>query len=976
MLKQKMTPVLFLLCFTLLYLHAEELNSEWKIILPPAPHVTETYAAEELSHYVKRIAGIDLAIVKSAVLPAKKGIVIGTPDSVEAIRASEKMLRLDGDRCLDRLAVRSLNGNLFLAGNTPRSALYAVYTFLSEICGVRWLWPGPDGEFLTRKPIILRNPAIYWTAPFRYRGFHLCACYKCSDPETETWMARHKINIMRASPRLKENLNALVRKGFHIMFSDHNISLPMEKFKTNPELFALRNGKRIPDQLCWNNPKVLAHFIDHFIKICRQHPEMEILSLFPADNRNYCQCPACSRQTLPDLWFSFFMKIVKGVKGACPEKKFASIAYQGYQLPPENTDLSALEFLEYCQYERCFAHKLAECPLNHTSMARIGKWKKKDVKLGIYGYEFDIFSSANSFLPHYDMLADQIRCFRDMGIVSLIPEVIPLNTYLKDAPSPLQAKRLGYYIYAGLMNNPDTAVETLMDEYCDTAFGAVAVPMGRYFRLMKNAWNKLPIHLSHYGLTRNGVGENLLSPAVIAEAEKLFARAVECAGSVSDEKERKRLEKELAVERSVFQTWHDVYLQDHAVKTSVIVPRAVKTDDFSRAFRIAGFDAGDRKTYPTELRLYWDSEALHIRALCHDPAIVNLKTAKGKHDQRLWESGETLDLFFCTPEDLKSGTYRQFSVNPSGSRYDTLDTYGKRDESWNPAWTAETSIGKNAWTVRIRIPFRELGYQPRTGEAWRFSASRTNGKRKDFATSVYPSLAGWWQPHAFSPLYFTERTVVENVAIFARPVNYPASEVVKMEQAFQKNGFLAAAVMTETEFARNAQNASILIICHPNSRFDTAFYQKEILPKLENGAIVIFSSYGYLPLHRYFSMPELTLHWSGWDIDPERTIHDLSAAGWLKTPRNLSEILKNCRTPASGYRPQKKEGWENIGSIRMKNGQLYSCFLVRPVGRGLLVVLSSDFIGWNTEKAILSGNPEQALILVENLLRRNSLSGR
>ena len=758
------------------------------------------------------------------------------------------------------------------------------------------------------------------------------------------------------------------------MFSNHNIALPKTRFKEEPEIFALRNGKRIPDQLCWNHPKVAEYFIKHFTRLCKQHPELEILSLFPADNRNYCQCPKCSGQTLPDLWFSFYMKIVNGVKASCPDKKFASIAYEGYQLPPESTDLRSLDLLEYCQYERCYVHKLEACRSNQNSMKRIEQWKKKNVRLGIYGYEFDIFIPSSLILPHYNMLADQLKTFRDQGVISIIPEIIPLNTYKKTSPSPLQSNRLGYYVYAALMNDPDAEVQKVIEDYCRTAYGKASPSMIRYFSALDETWGRMKIHLTHYGLTPHGVAEKFLLPELIAKINKLFAEAEKATASVSDAEERKRIGKELATEKKVFQAWHDIYLQDRAAKSSVTIPQAVKKGNFSNAAHITGFDAGKQESYPTELWMNWDSEALYVKAVCHDPKMENLKASSRKYDRRLWETDETLNLFFSTPEDQKSGTYRQFTVNPAGTRYDAIDCNGDRNEAWNPVWEAEILTGKKDWSVLIRIPFKELGHTPAPQETWGFSAIRTNGRRKDFGTAAYPSFQSQWQPHAFSPLYFTKRTETIPTAIFARPSNYPPSVVEKMGQAFSISGFQAMASTEEKEFEKAAETAAVIIICHPNSKFKTEFYRDKILPALKSGAIVIFASYGSLPLQRYFNMPELTLHWSGWDIDKQRTIRQLSNAEWLTKPNDLLAVLKNCQTPASGYRPVKPEAWENIGSIRMKNGQLYSCFLTKIIGKGQLVVLSSDFIGWNTKKAILSGNQEQAVMLVENLLQRRKQS--
>ena len=63
-----------------------------------------------------------------------------------------------------------MDGNLYLAGNQPRAALYAVYSFLQNQLDVRWFWPGDDGEFLPAlKQWNLNNVNYKFRPVFRFR---------------------------------------------------------------------------------------------------------------------------------------------------------------------------------------------------------------------------------------------------------------------------------------------------------------------------------------------------------------------------------------------------------------------------------------------------------------------------------------------------------------------------------------------------------------------------------------------------------------------------------------------------------------------------------------------------------------------------------------------------------------------------------------------------------------------------------------
>ncbi len=109
----------------------EDGKTSWKIYIPEKASPTELYAAEELSTYLRRISRCYFDIARGGAVPDSDAIVIGTPQSMPAVKLHEDQLGL-GSGSEQKLAVYTLGGNLYLAGREPRGALYAVYTFLQE----------------------------------------------------------------------------------------------------------------------------------------------------------------------------------------------------------------------------------------------------------------------------------------------------------------------------------------------------------------------------------------------------------------------------------------------------------------------------------------------------------------------------------------------------------------------------------------------------------------------------------------------------------------------------------------------------------------------------------------------------------------------------------------------------------------------------------------------------------------------------
>jgi len=988
MLNRLHKSLFLLLIFVASQVVAGDLDSTWKIVLPTTPDPTEELAATELQHYLELVGGVKLPIEKTGAATAgKANIVIGTPQSVELFRLHEKELGL-GNAEIDQLAVRGGTDYLWLAGSNPRSALYAVYTFLQDSCGVRWLWAGSDGEFLPcQKKLNVEGVKLDWRAPIKYRGFHFCGVWGGIDRETETWMSRHKLNILRSDQGMKpEGIQERRVRGMHIMFSNHNVTLPPELFKSEPERFALRNGKRIVDQICWSDLRTFDLVLESFTKVCREHPELEILSLFPSDNRNYCQCPACSKLPIPDLWFGFLSRLAARLKSQYPRLKVASIAYDDYHFPPPQCDLSGLDFVEYCHYDRCYVHP-TDCPCNQTSLARIDTWKKKGVKIGIYGYEFDAFLPSTVMLPFYHMLGDQMRRFQQMNLMFVMPEMNPRNnnvfingnemTVLPQTPSSVQGgetfynrQRLAYYIYAETLSKPDADVDTMIGDYCNHAYAAAGGEMSRYFIEMSNAWTNMNIHLVHYGIGNVGIAEKLLNHERIERITTLFQRAEVAAGAMADSVRRKQALGQIALEKKIFEDWCVVYRKDQAAQVKVAVPRRPASGDFTGAVRLPDFAAAAKQsTYPTTLEMNYDPTNLYVRVTCRDPHIDRLEAVQRPHDaEAIFREDESVTLFICSPADIGVARFRQFTVNPQGSRYDATDVTGTRDVSWNPKWDARVTRDAAGYTYEIAIPFAELGGSPRDSGSWSFSACRSSGKRTDFSTGGFPNAEDLWNWNAFAPLRFVERERSVTVGISCRPVSFPMRVVAEMSDEVFKGGYTVMCMADEAAFTKVVDSAQVIIVSHTPSSFPLSFYREQLRKRLEQGAIVILTSSGPLPLSHYFESPKLDLRWSGWDVDPKLEPQQPRTAKWLTFPNDIASFLKSRQMPSNGHQPVYPEQWENWVSVKKQNGELYSALLTKKIGKGTLVVTSCSIIGWGGPNSLLSGNADQLLMLIDNLL--------
>ena len=137
----------------------------------------------------------------------------------------------------------------------------------------------------------------------------------------------------------------------------------------------------------------------------------------------------------------------------------------------------------------------------------------------------------------------------------------------------------------------------------------------------------------------------------------------------------------------------------------------------------------------THMKLLRDKDYLYVRIDSLHPT---------KHPEDLYTREPDKDTFTqeyvelaIAPSNAGGKVYR-IAANPvEGSRYDALYTPGKRDlvedKKWNGTWQYRFAVsGKKGpyslpdriWTAWFKIPFADLGSNPKPGEAWSFNAAR------------------------------------------------------------------------------------------------------------------------------------------------------------------------------------------------------------------------------------------------------------
>jgi Domain of unknown function (DUF4838) len=655
----------------------ENEKSDWKIYCSSQDNNGRlSYAAKELQRALKKVSKADFTIITQPV--KDRMIVIGV--DLESGNP-------------DKISIVTRDGNLYLSGGSPSSAQHAVYAFLRRELGVRWLWPGKDGEFIPAKASWTLPKLNYsFTPKIRYRGFHLCNDWR-DVANFRIWMTRNFINTWR------HGRNRYIRHlGLHHMISSHNAKLDKKLFEEHPEYFARIEGKYLSSQICFSNPHVDKLVLERFERLVKGRPELEILSIFPPDNQEYCQCPKCAAKGTSTSWFDFYNRLTDKLKVSFPKLKFATIAYQGYIDVPANLVRNS-EFVEYATYPRCNIHTFGgKCERNNQMLVAMKKWQATGVPMGNYGYEFDIFSgNYYRFLPFFSMIDDAIKMDLKLEHIAVITEVPLRPKGGPDIKSFVGRNRLPLYLYAQLLWNPQAKMKDLLRDWCNTVYGKAADPMFRYFVLLDSSWSGMKQHRTILGSSISTAKE-LLSASLQKEVKRLFAEA--------DRALNGKKNPHVEYEKVLYNQWLSL-LSNHS---EVNLPKLASASDFEKSF----FSLPQ-----VDIKAAWSPDALYFRDIV-PPFKVSLGNGIG---------GEV--CHFEVNKDGKQSAYRISSV-------------GIRDSRWNPKWSfkKDTAI----------IPFALFGELPDVSAVWQINVEN-NGKafpKKDIASLRFSSLAQtgrsilWW----------------------------------------------------------------------------------------------------------------------------------------------------------------------------------------------------------------------------------------
>ncbi len=488
------------------------------VVADKAPEAVRQVAAD-FARIIRRMSGAELAVVgETDSDPARPRVIIGEGKLPAEVTADPSVLT--GDEAYAGYLIVCAGQVLMLRGNTPAGTANAVYGFLQDQLGVRWLMPTETFEVVPARTTVRVREQRQVVKP----SFVCRLASGSGNQEFADWTRRNRWDV--GNPGFVVPYAAGFRHWMYALF-------PPSRFaEKHPDIYPVLGGKRaIPkadgDQLaqpCTGNPETARLAIETINAYLDAHPECHTYPFSINDNNTWCECDLCraqdverplyrGRKIYSDRWYTFVNAVARGVRAKHPDKVLGCFAYAGVEPPPLKIDrLEPNVFINVTQDTAQYfdpAYRQVDYDL-------IRAWQAKCPRVGKYDY-YGLGALAPRSFPH--LAAADLKAIHQMGARAFHSELYPYWANM----GPL------LYVASRLLWDVSLDPERLLGEFY-SAFGPAAGEMRAFYQVLETAWMSQQQGKWFGGIGRAAEQLGCFTAAQVAEAAAHLKRAEELAG--------------------------------------------------------------------------------------------------------------------------------------------------------------------------------------------------------------------------------------------------------------------------------------------------------------------------------------------------------------------------------------------------------------------------------------------------------------
>ncbi len=488
--------------------------SAYRIVIPSSPSVHEQKAATVLQDYLMQISGAALPIVTADKKGSRYEILLGQNDRLPRLNTGISLRELEADG----FVIMTDSMRLIIAGGNERGALFGVYAFLENYLGCRMY--SPEVKIVPKQENIVLGKINDRQIPvIKFRDTHYRVTW---HQEYSDW---HRLNH-------DENGGKPAWGSWVHTFS--SLVPPSVYFRDHPEYYALRNGRRIPTQLCLTNPEVLKITIDNLRKKIASNPEALYWSVSQNDNRQYCMCDNCraidEREGSPS---GSIINFVNQVADEFPDHMISTLAYEYGRKAPATLKPRKNVNIMLCSIEMRRDRPFAEAT-DSMSMAfvrDVKEWGKIASDIIVWDYVIQ-FPNLVSPFPNLHVLQPNLKFFAQNSVTAMFEQG---NREVGGEFAELRP-----YLISKLMWDPCADADSIMNDFLDGYYGAAGKYIRQYIDIMREALVESDRPLRIFG-SPNEAAVSYLTPSLIENYMDLFDKAESSVADSANILERVRI---------------------------------------------------------------------------------------------------------------------------------------------------------------------------------------------------------------------------------------------------------------------------------------------------------------------------------------------------------------------------------------------------------------------------------------------------
>lgn len=474
-------------------------GGEAQCVIVAAPN--EKAAAGELKTHLDKVTGGNFTLVE------EKAFAGGQPAIYLGETGFAKKHGIDsGKFSPEEWLVKTVAGNLIIAGSKKNGTLFGVYDFLENQLGCHW--------FAFDYSSIPQNPDLS-LASLDTRKIPSFAdrIIRCNPPRIESDIPTHVTPETSAAFKQFGQRNRdhrhnpspmAVSKQYKSAHNFHAFVSPEKHFATHPEYFSMNEkGERFsthPAQLCLSNPdvwKITLESLRGFIKKDRETLPPErwptVYDISQMDSSKFiCKCPECVAIAEREgdesgLVLTYINHVAREIAKEYPGIKIRTLAYTHTENAPKTLRPEPNVIIQWCDlYTRSDCYRPFTSSFNARQKDQLEGWRAVGARTALWDY-WNLGLKGPYFNPPrvetmVDAITPDLRYFKEAGVDSLF---IEFETY-PDA-NPQNFADLQIWLAYQLMLDVDQDPEPLIDLYLNKNYGPAAGPMSKFLNALREA---------------------------------------------------------------------------------------------------------------------------------------------------------------------------------------------------------------------------------------------------------------------------------------------------------------------------------------------------------------------------------------------------------------------------------------------------------------------------------------------------------